>query len=198
MVNGEHILSRTVLWSAGVVASPAGQWLGAETDKAGRVKVNADLSVPGKSNVFVIGDTASLVAPTRTFFGFSRGPQPLPGVAQPAIQEGRYVARLIGRRVTGRSPVPPFWYWDKGNLAIVGRIFAVADLQFAQFSGVPAWLLWLGVHIYFLIGFANRLLVMLQWGISFWTKRRGVRIFPLDRPPISMENRSSGEQRRAS
>jgi NADH:ubiquinone reductase (H+-translocating) len=181
VVNGQRIGSRTVLWTAGVVASPAGEWLGAETDRAGRVKVAADFTVPGRSNVFVIGDTAAVVAPTRNLLGFRKGLQPLPGVAQPAIQEGKYVARIIRRRVTGQSPPPPFWYWDKGNLAIIGRTFAVADLEFVRFSGVLAWLMWLGIHIYFLIGFANRLLVMLQWGVSFWTKRRGVRIFPLDR-----------------
>ncbi|HYR44065.1 MAG TPA: NAD(P)/FAD-dependent oxidoreductase [Terriglobia bacterium] len=183
LVNGQRIGSRTVLWTAGVVASPAGQWLGAETDRAGRVKVNPDLTAPGRSNVFVIGDTASVTAPTRNLLGFRKGVQPLPGIAQPAIQEGKYVARVIRRRVTGQSPPAPFWYWDKGNLAIIGRTFAVADLHFARFSGVVAWLLWLGIHIYFLIGFANRLLVMLQWGVSFWTKRRGVRIFPMDRQP---------------
>jgi NADH dehydrogenase len=181
IVNGQHIGSRTVLWSAGVVASPAGKWLCAETDRSGRVKVNADLSVPGRPNVFVIGDTALVIAPSRTLFGFRKEPAPLPGVAQPAIQEGKYVAGVIRRRISGQRPPAPFWYWDKGNLAIVGRTFAVAEMQSLQFSGVLAWLLWLGVHIYFLIGFANRLLVMLQWGISFWTKRRGVRIFPLNR-----------------
>ena len=181
VVNGERMGSRTVLWTAGVVASPAGQWLGVETDRSGRVKVNADLSVPGRSNVFVIGDAASVVAPTRNLFGLPRGSEHLPGVAQPAIQEGRYVARVIRRRVAHQSPPKPFQYWDKGNLAVIGRTFAVADLHFVRFSGAPAWLLWLVIHIYFLIGFANRLLVMLQWGISFWTKRRGVRIFPLDR-----------------
>ena len=190
IVNGQRIGSRTVLWSAGVIASPAGQWLRAETDRAGRVKVNPDLTVPGHSNVFVIGDTASVVAPTRSLFGFNRGPEPLPGVAQPAIQEGKYVARAIRRRVAGQLPAGPFCYWDKGNLAIIGRTFAVADLHFVRFSGVVAWLLWISIHIYFLIGFANRLLVMLQWGISFWTKRRGVRIFPLDR-----ESRVSSEGR---
>jgi NADH:ubiquinone reductase (H+-translocating) len=183
VVNGRRIGSRTVLWSAGVVASPAGKWLGAETDRAGRVKVNPDLTVPGISNVFVIGDTASISAPTRNLLGFSKGLQPLGGIAQPAIQEGKYVARVIRRRIAGQSPTAPFWYWDKGNLAIVGRTFAIADLHFVHFSGVTAWLLWLGIHIYFLIGFANRLFVMLQWGISFWTKRRGVRIFPHDRRP---------------
>lgn len=182
IVNGERIASPTVLWSAGVVASPAGQWLGAETDRSGRVKVNADFSVPGLPNVFAIGDTAAIVAPSRNLFGIKRKqPELLPGVAQPAIQEGKYVATLISRRVNGQTPPAPFWYWDKGNLAIVGRTFAVADLKPFRFDGVPAWLLWIGIHIYFLIGFANRLLVMLQWGVSFWTKRRGVRIFPMDR-----------------
>ena len=195
VVNGQRVGSRTVLWTAGVVASPAGLWLGAETDRAGRVKVNADLTVPGRSNVFVIGDTAAVVAPTRNLFGIRKGSQPLPGVAQPAIQEGKYVGRVIRSQVTGQSGPAPFWYWDKGNLAIIGRTFAVADLGFVRFSGALAWLLWLGIHIYFLIGFANRLQVMLQWAVSFWTKRRGVRIFPLDRK--SGEEKSC-EDRRAS
>src|SRR6266545_3654977 len=177
VVAGQRIGSRTVLWTAGVVASPAGQWLGVETDRAGRVKVQPDLSVPGHPNVFAIGDTAWVVASTRNLFGLRRKePVPLPGVAQPAIQEGKYVASVIRRRVVGLSPPALFCYWDKGNLAIVGRTFAVADVPPFRFWGVLAWLLWLGVHIYFLIGFANRLLVMIQWGLSFLTKRRGVRI----------------------
>jgi NADH dehydrogenase len=177
VVAGQRIGSRTVLWTAGVVASPAGQWLGVETDSASRVKVQPDLSVPGYPNVFAIGDTARVVAPTRNLFGIRRKePVPLPGVAQPAIQAGKYVASAIRRRVLGLPPPAPFCYWDKGNLAIVGRTFAVADVPPFRFWGVLAWLLWLGVHIYFLIGFANRLLVMIQWGVSFLTKRRGVRI----------------------
>jgi NADH:ubiquinone reductase (H+-translocating) len=177
VVAGQRIGSHTVLWTAGVVASPAGQWLGVETDRAGRVKVQPDLSVPGDPNIFAIGDTASVVAPTRNLFGIRRKePVLLPGVAQPAIQAGKYVASVIRRRVLG-LPVPaPFCYWDKGSLAIVGRTFAVADVPPFRFWGVLAWLLWLGVHIYFLIGFAHRLLVMIQWGLSFLTKRRGVRI----------------------
>jgi NADH dehydrogenase len=177
VVAGQRIGSRTVLWTAGVVASPAGQWLGVETDRAGRVKVQPDLSVPGHPNVFAIGDTASVVAPTRNLFGIRcQQPVPLPGVAQPAIQAGKYVASVIRRRVAGLPPPAPFCYWDKGSLAIVGRTFAVADVPPFRFWGVLAWLLWVGVHIYFLIGFANRLLVMIQWGLSFLTKRRGVRI----------------------
>jgi NADH dehydrogenase len=102
----------------------------------------------------------------------------MPGVAQPALQEGQYVARVIRQRVA-RKPAPaPFWYWDKGNLAIVGRTYAVADLGFVRFAGFPAWVLWAVVHIYFLIGFANRFRVLVQWGIAFVTKRRQVRVFP--------------------
>jgi NADH dehydrogenase len=130
--------------------------------------------------VFAVGDTAAITADTRSLFGIrSKMPELLPGVAQVAIQEGTYVASLIRRRVNGKRSAKPFWYWDKGNMAIVGRTFAVADLKHVRFSGFTAWLLWAGVHIYFLIGFANRLLVMLQWGMSVVTKRRGVRILPV-------------------
>lgn len=179
IVNGERIPSRTVLWTAGVIASPAGKWLEADVDKAGRIKVNSDFSVPGHPNVFAIGDTASLTASTRSLLGFPRKrPELLPGVAQVAIQGGRYVARVVRHRVKGERFTKAFWYWDKGNIAIVGRTFAVADLKHLRFSGFFAWLLWAGVHIYFLIGFANRLLVTLRWLISFVTNRRGARILP--------------------
>ena len=100
------------------------------------------------------------------------------GVAQPAIQEGEYVGKVIRRRVTGNTKPQPFWYWDKGDLAIVGRTYAVADLRFLRFAGFPAWVVWALVHIYFLIGFANRLFVLLQWIVAFVTMRRQVRIFP--------------------
>jgi len=181
IVAGSRVRSRTVIWSAGVTASPAGKWLGAETDRSGRVKVTEDLSLPGRPNVFVIGDTAAVLAYTRNMLGQrSREKVLLPGVAQPAIQEGKYVAKLIQTRIAHTSPPSPFWYWDKGNMAIVGRTYAIADLNFLRFSGFLAWLTWAVVHIYFLIGFANRLLVMFQWAVSFITKRRAVRIFPSD------------------
>ncbi len=107
----------------------------------------------------------------------------MPGVAQPAIQEGKYVADVIRRQVAGRRESEPFWYWDKGDLAIVGRTYAIADLRFAKFAGFfPAWLIWAIVHIYFLVGFANRLFVLLQWGLAFLTKRRRVRVLPVDPP----------------
>ena len=183
VVGGQRIQAGTVLWGAGVVASPAGRWLEAKTDRAGKIIVGPDLSVPGHPEVFAIGDTAHVVAPVRNLLGIkSKTPMIMPGVAQPAIQEGEYVADVIRRRVTGHGTPAPFWYWDKGDLAIVGRTYAVADLRFVKFAGVPAWVLWATVHIYFLIGFANRLFVLLQWGFDFLTKRRQVRVLPVEPP----------------
>ncbi|HEY1499883.1 MAG TPA: NAD(P)/FAD-dependent oxidoreductase [Acidobacteriaceae bacterium] len=179
VVGGQRIQAGTVLWGAGVVASGAGRWLGAETDKVGKIMVKSDFSVPGHGEVFAIGDTAHVVAPVRNLFGVQLpDPMEMPGVAQPAIQQGRYVADLIRRRLGNRPPPEPFWYWDKGELAIVGRAYAIADLRFIQLSGFPAWFVWAGVHIYFLIGFANRLFVALQWAFAFLTKRRRVRVLP--------------------
>jgi NADH:ubiquinone reductase (H+-translocating) len=179
IANGERILAGTILWGAGVLASPAGRWLGAAMDKSGKIIVNPDLSVPAHPEIFVVGDTAHVVAHTRNLVGIkAKQPMAMPGIAQPAIQEGKYVASLIRRRVTGQAPPAPFWYWDKGDLAIVGRTYALADLRFLRFSGFPAWIVWAVVHIYFLIGFANRFFVVLQWAIAFLTKRRQVRVFP--------------------
>jgi len=168
-----------VLWSAGVLASPAGRWINSATDKSGRIIVNSDLSVPDNPEIFAIGDTAHVVAHSRNLLGIkSNKPMLMPGVAQPAIQEGRYVARVIRSRVAGTKLPGPFWYWDKGDLAILGRTYAVADLRFLRLSGFLAWLIWAGVHIYFLIGFANRFFVLVQWGLAFLTKRRRVRVLP--------------------
>lgn len=179
VANGARVRASTVLWSAGVLASPAARWLGAAMDESGKVIVNSDLSVPGHSGVFAIGDTAHLVAQSRDLIGIkSRQPMVMPGLAQPAIQEGQYVAQVIQRRVAGKPANPPFWYWDKGDLAIVGRTYAVADLRVARFAGLLAWIMWAAVHIYSLIGFANRFRVIVQWGITFLTKRRQVRVFP--------------------
>ena len=139
VVHGQKVPAGTVLWGAGVVASPAGRWLGAETDKSGKVMVEPDFSVRDHPEVFVIGDTAHVVAPVRNLFGIkSRTPMLMPGVAQPAIQEGKYIADVIRRRVTGSAQPKPFWYWDKGELAIVGRAYAVADLRFVQFAWLPS------------------------------------------------------------
>lgn len=187
VVDGKRIQAATVLWGAGVLASPAGRWLGIETDKFGKIIVGPDLSVPGYTEVFGIGDTAHVVAPVRNLLGIkSKTPMLMPGVAQPAIQEGKYIANVIRCRVAGEGEPEPFWYWDKGDLAIVGRTYAVADLRFARFAGFPAWVIWAVVHIYFLIGFANRLFVLLQWGFDFLTKRRQVRVLPVE--PSSAQN----------
>jgi NADH dehydrogenase len=194
VANGQRVLACTVLWSAGVLASPAGRWVGAPMDKSGKIMVNADFSIPGHPEVFAIGDTAHVVAPSRNLLGIKAAqPMVLPGVAQPAIQEGRYVAQLIRRRVAGLKPPPPFWYWDKGDLAIVGRTFAVADLRLLRFSGFPAWIVWAVVHVYFLIGFANRLFVLFQWGLAFVTKQRQVRVLP-----SQMEREGPGSKTRVS
>jgi NADH:ubiquinone reductase (H+-translocating) len=175
VADGKRIRSRTVMWAAGVAASPAARWLGAEADKSGKVKVNPDLSVPGHAEIFAIGDTAVVIANTRNLLGIKSGTAvQMPGLAQPAIQQGEYVAELISRRTTGKTGPDPFWYWDKGDLAVVGRTFAVADLRFWKSAGFTAWLLWAGVHIYFLIGFTNRLFVMLRWMVQFAAKRHGV------------------------
>ncbi len=175
VANGKRVRSRTVIWTAGVAASPAARWLGAEADKSGRVKVNADLSVPGHAEIFAVGDTALVIANTRNLVGLKSGTAvQMPGLAQPAIQQGEYVADLIRRRTTGQREPEPFWYWDKGDLAVVGRTFAVADLRFWKSAGLVAWLLWAGVHIYFLIGFANRLFVMLRWIVQFVTRQHGM------------------------
>lgn len=180
VAGGQRVRAATVLWGAGVLASPAGRWLETATDKLGKIEVNPDLSVPGYPEIFAIGDTAHVVAETRNLWGIkSREPVPMPGVAQSAIQEGKYVADVIRCRVTGRPAPAPFWYWDKGDLAIVGRTYAVADLRFVRFAGFPAWFVWAVVHVYFLIGFANRFFVLLQWGFAFLTKRRRVRVLPL-------------------
>jgi NADH dehydrogenase len=166
VIAGERLTASTVIWTAGVAASPAGRWLGAEVDRAGRVKVNADLSLPGHPNVFVIGDTATL----------SQGGKPLPGVAPVAMQEGDYVASVIADRVEGKEHPEPFVYHNKGNLATIGRSSGIADLGWLRIWGFPAWFLWLAVHIFFLIGFRNRLLVLIQWAWAYITFQRGVRL----------------------
>lgn len=193
VAGGKRIPASTILWGAGVLASPAARWLGAKMDRSGKIIVNADLSVPGHPEIFAIGDTAHVVAESRNLLGVkSKQPKTLPGVAQPAIQEGKYVARLIRRRVAGKPAPPPFWYWDKGDLAIVGRTYALADLRFVRFAGFFAWILWAVVHIYFLIGFANRFFVLMEWGVTFVTKRRQVRVFPgqecVDRAPRKQDS----------
>jgi NADH:ubiquinone reductase (H+-translocating) len=162
MVGEERIQAGVVLWAAGVAASPAAKWLAAASDRAGRVKVNPDLSLPGHPEIFVIGDTA-LAA------------DPLPGVAAVAKQAGTYVAGVIRARLRGR-PTRPFRYRNLGNLATIGRTAAVADFGWLRLTGWIAWLLWSVVHIYFLIGFRNRLVVALDWLWAYLTFQRGARL----------------------
>jgi NADH dehydrogenase len=166
----EVIPTRTVLWAAGVQASPLGRLLaqnaGAKLDRAGRVVVEPDLSLPGHPAIFVIGDLANFSHQTGT---------PLPGLAQPAIQEGRYVGRLVARRIRGET-MKPFHYRDKGDLAVIGRGAAVADLHWVRVSGFPAWLLWLFVHLLYIVEFQNRLLVLLQWAWNYFSYNRSARL----------------------
>jgi NADH dehydrogenase len=166
----ERLPARTVLWAAGVQVTPFGRAvaavLGAETDRAGRIKVGPDLTVPGHPEVSVIGDLA--VMPWKP-------DRPVPGVAQGAIQGGRYAGRRIHTILDGDSP-PPFRFKDLGELATIGRLRAVADFRRFRFAGFPAWLLWLSIHIVWLIGFQNRLLVLVRWAWSFWTRGRSNRL----------------------
>lgn len=164
-IGDRRIAARTVLWAAGVAASKLGATLGAPLDPAGRVRVNADLSVPGAANIFVVGDLAALVL----------NGKPVPGVAPAAKQMGAHVARVIAGRVAGRTP-PPFRYRDDGAFATIGRWAAVVDLGRVRLSGAFAWCFWLAIHIFFLIGFRNRLRVMIDWSWGYWKYYRGARI----------------------
>ncbi len=180
-VGDTRMSASVVLWAAGVAASPLGKNLGAPVDRAGRVLVQSDLSIPGHPEVFVIGDLASIK---------DEHGKMVPGVAPAAIQQGHFVGRLIAREIesggttsgrasgNGRNSAsrPVFHYWDKGSLATIGRAAAVADFGKIHISGYIAWLSWLFVHIFFLIGFRNRLLVFIQWAWSYLTYERGARL----------------------
>ena len=166
MVGDEHLATENVIWTAGVKASPAGEWLNADVDHHGRVKVQADMSVPGHPNIFVIGDTALA----------EQNGKPLPGLAPVAMQEAEYVTTVISDRVAGKTHTQPFHYVDKGTLATVGRGFGVVDIGPIRFTGFLAWLTWLFVHILFLIGVRNRLFVFFQYAWTYFTFQRNTRI----------------------
>jgi NADH dehydrogenase len=176
--NGEIIRASNILWAAGVSASPLTKRLGVELDRAGRVKVNPDLSLPGHPEVFAIGDMALVL---------QADGKPVPGVSPAAMQMGRYVARIIGEELNhGKSSSrdKPFTYRDKGTMATIGRSAAVAMIGKLKLSGFPAWVAWLFVHLIFLIGFRNKLAVLLQWTYSYFTYKRGARIITgSPRPP---------------
>ena len=162
----ERIETRTIMWAAGVKASPAGAWLGVDADRVGRVRVGADLSVPGHPNIFVIGDTA---------LAMGVDGEPLPGVAPVAKQQGKYVADVLRARMKAR-PTEAFRYRNNGSMATIGRKSAVAELGGIKLSGFSAWLLWCLVHVYFLIGFRNRFSVALNWSWNYITFQRGSRL----------------------
>ena len=172
----EEIPTRTILWAAGVLGSPLGRIVaeatGAQLDKAGRVVVQPDLTVSGYPEIFVLGDLAN--------FSHQTG-KPLPGVAQPAIQQGQYVADVIARRLRGSS-IQPFRYKDRGNLATIGRGAAVADLNWLHLTGIPAWLIWIFIHLANIVQFQNRLLVLLQWAVLYITYDRSARLITGDNP----------------
>ena len=166
LISGDRVWAGTVLWAAGVIASPLLRTLGAPLDRAGRVLVQRDLSIPGHPEVFVIGDGAFVTNADGT---------PVPGVAQPAMQGGAHAARTIARELRGQ-PRQPFVYRDYGNMAIVGRGAAIADLKWVRFSGHLAWWAWLLLHIMMLIGFRNRAAVLLDWATAYFTFQRSARL----------------------
>jgi NADH:ubiquinone reductase (H+-translocating) len=170
VIAGERLAARTVIWTAGVAASPAGEWLSAETDRAGRVKVGNDVTVPGHPDIFVIGDTAN----------FIEDGKPLPGVAQVAIQQGHYAASVIADRVAGKTHTQAFHYVDKGSMATVGRLYGIVAIGKFRTAGVVGWFLWLVLHLIFLIGFRNRLVVLFQWLVYFTTFQRGARLITFE------------------
>jgi NADH:ubiquinone reductase (H+-translocating) len=163
---GQRILTSSIVWAAGVMASPAAKWLGEASDRAGRVPIGPDLSLVDDPTIFVIGDTAAVTD--------AKG-QVVPGVAPAAKQMGRYAAKVIRNRLAGRSTAP-FAYRDWGNLATIGRKAAVADFGRIRLSGLPAWLAWSFAHIWFLIGFRNRLFVLIDWAWAYFTYDRGARL----------------------
>jgi NADH:ubiquinone reductase (H+-translocating) len=172
--NVETVPSRTILWAAGVKASAMGKILseqtGVELDRVGRVMVEPDLSIKGYPQIFVIGDLANVTKPDG---------KSLPGVAPVATQEGKYVADLIVKRLGGGT-LPAFEYFDAGSLSVIGRNSAVADIGKMKFSGFFAWLIWIFVHIYYLIEFDNKLVVLVQWTWSYFTRKRGARLITGD------------------
>jgi NADH dehydrogenase len=165
--NTGRIDADTIIWAAGVVASPAGRWLGAETDRAGRVKVGGDLSLPGHPEIFIIGDTAAVSG--------AKG-NPVPGVAPAAKQMGKYVAKLITARITGRREPKAFRYVHLGDLATIGRRAAAVDFGPLKLKGFPGWVFWCVIHIYFLIGLRNRFIVAFTWLWDYLTFQRGARL----------------------
>jgi len=178
IVAGERIASKTVIWTAGVSPSPAGKWLGVETDRAGRVRIQKDLTVPNHPEIFVVGDTASL----------DQDGKPLPGVAQVAMQQGRYAGKLIHRRLSGEPPPRPFRYFDKGSMAVVGKGYAILESGKVAISGFLAWMAWAAIHLEFLAQSSLRVSVFVQWVWTYLTEQRGSRIIVSHHATPASEN----------
>jgi NADH dehydrogenase len=182
LASGEIIRAGNILWAAGVSATPLTKKLGVELDKAGRVKVNSDLSLPGHPELFAIGDMALVL---------KEDGQPVPGVSPAAMQMGRHVAQIIENEIrpgSTRASRPAFKYWDKGTMATIGRSAAVAWIGKFKFSGLLAWLAWLFIHLIFLIGFRNRLAVLFQWTYSYFSYKRSARIITYLPPEPADDN----------
>jgi NADH dehydrogenase FAD-containing subunit len=184
ILRGERIWTQNVFWAAGVKGSPAARWLGAEADRVGRVKVLADCSVPSRPEVFVVGDTACLDV----------GGKPLPGVAQVAIQQGRYVGRLIAGRLKGKPAPPAFKYFDKGNLATVGRNFAIMQAFGIRTAGLFAKLIWAFVHIQFLVLTSSRIGTLFRWSWKLLTRQRLARLIIDPEPPKEVKTQPMPER----
>jgi NADH dehydrogenase len=183
----QEIPARTILWAAGVKASSLGQVLadrtGVALDRSGRVMVEPDLSIAGHPNIFVIGDLADYA---------HQGGKPLPGIAPVAMQEGQFVAKLVAARLANR-PLPTFAYRDAGSLAVIGQNKAVADLKKVKLSGPLAWFVWVFAHIFYLIEFDNKLIVMLQWGWNYFTRSRGARLITGEASLVQVDRNDRGE-----
>jgi NADH dehydrogenase len=187
----DSIAAKTVIWAGGITPSPLGKVLAshtkAETDKGGRVKVKPDLTIPSYPDIYVVGDLASAMN--------AKG-KPLPGVAQVAMQGGAYAAKAILRKVKGQRELPPFHYFDKGSLAVIGRAAAVADVFGLQISGFLAWLVWAFIHITYLVSFQSRILVFIQWAIQDLTFSRGARLITGRAPTDFNFNNEVSQMRR--
>jgi NADH:ubiquinone reductase (H+-translocating) len=193
----KNLPAKTVLWAGGVTTNEFGRKLAerskAETDRSGRIKVNPDLTVPGFPDIFIVGDLMLFLGKDGT---------PLPGVAQVAIQGGAYAAKIIRARLEGKKDAKPFRYFDKGNMAVIGRAAAVADIFGIHLAGVLAWLAWLFVHLIYIVEFQSRVLVFVQWGFEYLTFSRGARLITgeaatdsLDKPAVSRKMKSIGDGR---
>jgi NADH:ubiquinone reductase (H+-translocating) len=189
--SAEQLAARTVLWAGGVTATPFGTKLAertrAETDRSGRITVNPDLTVPKYPDIFILGDLARAM---------DKEGKPLPGVAQVAMQGGAYAAKAIRTRLSGRTELPPFHYFNKGDMAVIGRAAAVANIFGFHVSGLPAWLIWLFVHLIYIVEFQSRVLVFIQWGFEYLTFSRGARLITGDAATDSVDGSHADRPKR--